>query len=76
MDSFNQYKRLIRTGVVSLEILIEAVFFGYIWLEIYNIRMVTPFENKGHWMMIGFYVLYLIVFVYLYGGTKYAYYRK
>ena len=27
MDSFNQYKRLIRTGVVSLEILIEAVFF-------------------------------------------------
>ena len=26
--------------------------------------------------MIGFYVLYLIVFVYLYGGTKYAYYRK
>ena len=32
MDSFNQYKRLIRTGVVSLEILIEAVFFGYIWL--------------------------------------------
>ena len=27
-------------------------------------------------MMIGFYVLYLIVFVYLYGGTKYAYYKK
>ena len=26
--------------------------------------------------MIGFYVLYLIVFVYLYGGTKYAYYKK
>ena len=76
MDSFNQYKRLIRTGVISLEILIEAIIFGYIWLEIYNIRMVTPFENKGHWMMIGFYVLYLIAFVYLYGGTKYAYYRK
>ena len=26
--------------------------------------------------MIGFYVLYLFVFVYLYGGTKYAYYKK
>lgn len=47
MDSFNQYKRLIRTGVISLEILIEAIIFGYIWLEIYNIRMVTPFENKA-----------------------------
>ena len=26
--------------------------------------------------MVGFYVLYLIVFIYMYGGTKYAYYRK
>ncbi len=76
MDSFNQYKRLIRTGVVGLEILIETLFFGYIWTEIYNVRKVVPFENKGHWLMIGFYVLYLVVFVYLYGGTKYAYHRK
>ena len=65
MDSFNQYKRLIRTGVISLEILIEAIIFGYIWLEIYNIRTPRPFENKGHWIMIGSYVLYLTLFVYL-----------
>lgn len=27
-------------------------------------------------MMVGFYVFYLVVFVYLYGGMKYAYYQK
>lgn len=26
--------------------------------------------------MVGFYILYLVVFIYMYGGTKYAYYRK
>ena len=26
--------------------------------------------------MVGFYILYLMVFIYMYGGTKYAYYRK
>lgn len=76
MDSFNQYKRLIRTGVVGLEILIETVFFYFIWYYIYNPLKPTPYENKGHWMMVGFYVLYLVIFVYLYGGTKYAYHRK
>ena len=44
--------------------------------EVYRELRVTMFLNKGNWMMIGFYVLYLIVFVYLYGGTKYAYYKK
>lgn len=76
MDKFDQYKRLIRTGVTGFEILMEAILFGVVWFGIYNEQMVRPYENKGNLMMIGFYVLYLLIFVYLYGGTKFAYYKK
>lgn len=76
MDKFEQYKRLIRLGIAGFEILVETVFFSVVWFYIYNVRMRTPFENKGNWMMIGFYVLYQVVFVYMYGGMKYAYYQK
>ena len=74
MDKFDQYKRLLRLGIAGIEIFIETLFFVYVWDEVYRELRVTMFLNKGNWMMIGFYVLYLIVFVYLYGGTKYAYY--
>ena len=76
MDKFDQYKRLLRLGIAGIEIFIETLFFVYVWDEVYRELRVTVFLNKGNWMMIGFYVLYLIVFVYLYGGTKYAYYKK
>ena len=76
MDKFDQYKRLLRLGIAGIEIFIETLFFVYVWDEVYRELRVTMFLNKGNWMMIGFYVLYLIVFVYLYGGTKYAYYKK
>lgn len=76
MDKFDQYKRLIRTGIVGFEILIETFFFAYIWYSIYNEKMPTAFENKGNLMMLGFYVIFLLMFVYMYGGTKFAYYQK
>lgn len=76
MDKFDQYKRLLRIGIAGIEILVETIFFSYVWLYIYNTKKLNPFENKGNLMMIGFYMLYLLVFVYLYGGTKYAYFRK
>lgn len=76
MDKFDQYKRLLRLGIAGIEIFIETLFFVYVWDEVYRELRVTVFLNKGNWMMIGFYVLYLVVFVYLYGGTKYAYYKK
>ncbi len=76
MDKFDQYKRLLRLGIAGLEILIETTFFAYVWFYVYNELRRDPFENKGNLMMIGFYTLYLMVFVYLYGGTKYAYFRK
>lgn len=76
MDKFDQYKRLLRIGIAGIEILVETIFFSCVWLYIYNTKKLNPFENKGNLMMIGFYMLYLLVFVYLYGGTKYAYFRK
>ena len=76
MDKFDQYKRLLRLGIAGIEIILEAAFFTYVWYVLYNGRKVTPFENKANLMMVGFYVLYLIVFIYMYGGTKYAYYRN
>ncbi len=76
MDKFDQYKRLLRLGIAGFEILIETVFFGCIWFNIYNGMMDRPFENKGNLMMIGFYAFYLAVFICMYGGMKYAYYRK
>lgn len=76
MDKFDQYKRLIRLGIAGFEILVETVFFAAVWFGIYNVRMVTSFENKGNLMMIGFYVFFQVAFVYMYGGMKYAYFQK
>lgn len=76
MDKFDQYKRLLRLGIAGIEIILEAAFFTYVWFGVYNGRRLNPFENKGNLMMVGFYILYLVVFIYMYGGTKYAYYRK
>ncbi|MDE6959627.1 MAG: sugar transferase [Lachnospiraceae bacterium] len=76
MDKFDQYKRLIRLGIAGVEILIETLFFAFVWLSLYNGQMRNPYENKGNLMMIGFYMLYLVVFIYMYGGMKYAYYKK
>ncbi|MFG6332353.1 MAG: sugar transferase [Lachnospiraceae bacterium] len=76
MDKFDQFKRLLRLGIACLEILIETAVFAWVWFSIYNLRKVSPFENKGNLMMIGFYALYLVVFIYMYGGMKYAYFRK
>lgn len=76
MDKFDQYKRLIRLGIAGVEILIETCFFAVVWFGLYNERMRTPFENKGNLMMVGCYIFFLTVFIYMYGGMKYAYYRK
>lgn len=76
MDKFDQYKRLLRLGIAGIEIILEAAFFTYVWFGVYNGRRLNPFENKGNLMMVGFYILYLVVFIYMYGRTKYAYYRK
>lgn len=76
MDKFDQYKRLIRLGIAGVEILIETLFFTVVWFGFYNGRMRNPFENKGNLMMVGCYIFFLTVFIYMYGGMKYAYYRK
>lgn len=76
MDKFDQFKRLMRLGIAGLEILMETVFYAVVWFSIYNVRLRDPFENKGNLMMIGFYMLYLVVFIYMYGGMKYAYFQK
>lgn len=76
MDKFDQYKRLIRLGIAGFEVLVETVFFAFLWFCIYNPKLLVPFENKGNLMMIGFYAFYQIAFVYLYGGMKYAYFQK
>ena len=76
MDKFDQYKRLLRLGIAGIEVALETILFAYVWFGVYNGRRLNPFENKGNLMMVGFYILYLVVFIYMYGGTKYAYYRK
>ncbi len=76
MDKFDQYKRLIRLGIAGAEILAETVLFTMVWFSAYNEKLRNPFENKGNLMMVGFYVLYLVAFVHMYGGMKYAYYQK
>ncbi|MCD8363488.1 MAG: sugar transferase [Lachnospiraceae bacterium] len=76
MDKYDQFKRLLRLGIAGLEILIETALFSAVWYIIYNERRWAAFENKGNLMMIGFYLFYLVIFIYMYGGTKYAYYTK
>lgn len=50
-----------------------AVFeitFLYLWIRDMNVLKVTPFENKGNWLIAGVYLIILYLLLKVYGGLE------
>lgn len=71
-----QFKRMIRILLVMILVACETFFFMYSWIKSYNSYTVFPFFQKGHWMMAAMYILYLLIFLYIFGGLKVGYLKK
>lgn len=71
--NLEQYKRIIRAVAALVVIICTALIFLVIWKGYYNIRVVFPFYYKGHWMIAAVYMIFVILFMYIYGGLKFGY---
>lgn len=71
-----QYKRIIRVLLVVGLVACETAFFMYSWVKSYNPYTVFPFFQKGHWLMAAMYILYQMIFLYIFGGSKIGYLKK
>lgn len=71
--TLEQYKRMIRAGAAFVVIICTVLIFLSIWKGYYNIRIVFPFYSKGHWMVAVVYMIFVVLFMYVYGGLKFGY---
>ena len=71
--NLEQYKRIIRAVAALIVIICTVLIFLAIWRGYYNIRVVFPFYYKGHWMIAAVYMIFVILFMYIYGGLKFGY---
>lgn len=71
--NLEQYKRIIRAVAAFVMIICTVLIFLKIWRGYYNIRVVFPFYYKGHWMIAAVYMIFVILFMYIYGGLKFGY---
>lgn len=73
---FEQYKKLMRFLGTAILVLGLTRIFVWFWIEHYNEGIVFPFYNKGHWMMGAFYVFFVLIFLFIYGGMSYGYLKN
>lgn len=71
--NLEQYKRMIRAGAAFVVIISTVLIFLAIWKGYYNLRIVFPFYSKGHWMVAAVYMIFVVLFMYIYGGLKFGY---
>ncbi len=74
--NFEQYKKILRFLGVAIVVLAVTVVFRQTWIEHYNEGIVFPFYSKGHWLMQAFYIFFLMIFIYIYGGMSYGYLKN
>ena len=72
-NELDQFKRMLRALTAIILMAGMTVIFLVIWKTYYNIGVVFPFYNKGHWFIAAVYMIFLIIFFYIYGGLKFGY---
>lgn len=72
-NSLEQYKRVIRALAAFIVIVCTVGVFLAIWKGYYNLKVIFPFYNKGHWLLAAVYAIFVILFMYIYGGIKFGY---
>ena len=50
-DKLDQIKRVLRAGAAVVLIACLTLMFTNMWKATYNMGVVFPFYNKGHWMV-------------------------
>lgn len=75
MKNHEQYKRLIRTVLSFILLLIQGGLFWYIWINYYSPLMETQYWRKGHLMILAFYLFWSFILPRIYGGWKVGYLR-
>lgn len=74
---YEEFKRMIRTVAIAVILCLELLIFWYIWKHYYSSRIyLEPFFNKGDWYLMGLYLLFAFLFMYIYGGLQMGYLKK
>ena len=73
---FEQYKKIMRFLGGAIIVASVTMIFLWFWKENYNEGIVFPLYSKGHLLMEAFYVFFLILFLYIYGGMSYGYLKN
>ena len=69
-----QYKHFLRVLVVAMMVVLECAVFSTFWNRYYASRLwIEPFWNKGNWIIVVIYGIFLVTFMYIYGGMKIGY---
>lgn len=77
MKQRDSYKRLINFAARTVLVVAEAAIFAAIWYNFYSLNEdgTEFFYRRGHWAIIGIYVLILFFFTRNFGGYKIGYLR-
>lgn len=77
MNSRDRYKRLINFAARIILIGFETLAFAFIWYQYYSKSAFGEdlFYRRGHWAVIGIYILILFFFTRAFGGYKVGYLR-
>lgn len=70
-----RYKHLVNFGANLITILVEMALFAYVWYVKYVPNFGYLFYRRGHWAVIGMYVLVIFFFTQVFGGYKIGYMR-
>ena len=73
---FEQYKKMLRFWAIMLIVICVTVVFIFVWKDNYNAGIVFPFYYKGYWLVGAFYLFFLVMFLYIYGGMGYGYLKN
>ena len=69
-----QYKHLLRICAVAVILILECLIFAFFWNRYYGERLwIEPFWDKGNKLIVVVYGIFLLVFMYIYGGMKIGY---
>lgn len=75
--NFEQYKRITRIIAIAIILTIETLLFHTMWMKSYrNYIYVIPFFRKGDYYVSGLYLIFMLLFLYIYGGLKMGYMKK
>ncbi len=76
MEKHYEYKRIFMFWADAVYILIQTVVFGNLWFEFFAKMMRFKYWSRGNFVIIGFYALFCLLFLKLYGGLKVGYRRN